>query len=238
MKAQYVFQRHEKKYLLSREQYERLRDEIHPYMQQDKYGLHTICSLYYDTRDFQSVRERDGKPDYKEKLRLRSYGVPSLTDDVFLELKKKYDGVTYKRRLDLRCDEASAYLEKGIAPARLQGQQIFGEIDWFIRQNRPKAQMIIGYDRLALCGRQDKSFRITFDQQIRWRDYDLDLCLGDAGAALLDNGQRLMEIKTNQAIPLWLTTLLSQAGIYPRSFSKYKNAIKNMISEEVAYYVG
>ena len=92
-----VFARYEKKYKLTLSQYAALRRWLQDRMEVDSYGLHTICNIYYDTPDFQLIRTSLEKPVYKEKLRLRSYGVPGGDTPVFVELKKKLDGVVYKR---------------------------------------------------------------------------------------------------------------------------------------------
>lgn len=232
MTPQTFFERHEKKYLLSQGQYEALRELLQGQAQQDDYGLHTICTLYYDTDDNRSIRQREDKLAYREKLRLRSYGVPGNADTVFLELKKKVCGVTYKRRLPLPLAEARAYLQHGQPPTE-QGQ-VFGEIDWFMKQNCPKAQMLICYDRIALTGLEDPQLRITFDSGIRFRDEALDLAGGDWGEHLLGRGERLMEIKTPGAIPLWLAGALSQVEAYTLSFSKYNNVYEALCRHSVA----
>lgn len=228
--AQMTFERHEKKYLLDAGQAAALRRKLAPYMNEDQYGLHTICSVYFDTKRFDIARRSELKPIYKEKLRLRSYGVPDQADMVYLELKKKLDGVTYKRRMALPLSEANAYLWYGVAPE--EGGQVFGEIDWFVRKNRPVPKAVICYDRIALYGKEDKTLRVTFDANIRWRDHDLDLADGDEGMLLAPGGY-MMEIKTNAAIPLWLADILSRAGAYPTSFSKYGNVYGNMVEQEL-----
>jgi len=105
------FKRYEKKYMLKTEQYKKLREELNKRMEEDQYGLHTICNIYYDTPDFQMIRQSLEKPVYKEKLRLRSYGIPEKKDDVFLEIKKKFKGIVYKRRVSLSDEKAMKYLE-------------------------------------------------------------------------------------------------------------------------------
>ena len=101
-----VFQRIEKKYVLSREQYEELLVRIDPYMAMDEYGLSKICNIYFDTETDELVRASNEKPPFKEKLRLRSYGIPKREDTVFLEIKRKYGGIVYKRRISLQLCEA------------------------------------------------------------------------------------------------------------------------------------
>lgn len=223
----YVFKRSEKKYLLSTDKYCELLKRLDGYMKADDYGLSTICNIYYDTEYFDLIRRSIEKPCYKEKLRLRSYGVPNGTDRVFLEIKKKYDGVVYKRRVSMSLGEAQDYLECGIRPEN--DSQIIHEIDYFINYYKPEPKLYLAYDRTAYFGVEDSSVRITFDSNIRSRDYDLDLSAGDYGEKLLEDGQYLMEIKIAGAMPLWLVEILSDMNLYPTSFSKYGNIYKTSL---------
>lgn len=227
MADNFTFKRIEKKYLLNREQYERLLEKINPYMQMDQYGLHTICNIYYDTEQYDLIRTSIEKPPYKEKLRLRSYGVPGKKDRVFVEIKKKWDGVVYKRRISMNLEEAEACLEQR-RPMPVNGQ-IEQEVDYFIKFYHPQPKLYIAYDREAYFGKEDESLRITFDKNIRSREKGLKLELGDEGKQLLEDGWRLMEIKVSQAFPMWLAAILSELSIYPVSFSKYGNIYKQQM---------
>jgi len=234
---QAVFERHEKKYLLTKQQYKELRIFLTNYMNRDEYGLHTICSLYYDTDSYDSIRKSIEKPVYKEKLRLRSYGVPAKEDNVYLELKKKFKGIVYKRRVSLTYAQAERYMKSGIRPA--DTGQIFDEVDWYVGRNQPTPKVILCCDRLALFGKDDHSFRITFDFKIRWRDYDLDLTKGDYGVYLISPDLCLMEVKTGQAIPIWLAAYFSENKIFSTPFSKYGTCYKeNLIEKGGISHVG
>lgn len=218
----HIFERVEQKYLLTQTQYTQLRERIQGCFKVDAYGKSTIYSLYYDTPSRQLIRTSLEKPVYKEKLRLRSYGIPNMEESVFVELKKKYKGIVYKRRVSMPYRDASAYLA-GIQPP--QPQQITKEIDWFLAFYHPlMPSMLISYDRIALYGIQDPLFRITFDSHILWREDSLSLTDGQFGTSLLAPGYRLMEIKFQTSIPLWLCNIFSELAIYPTSFSKYGNA--------------
>ena len=215
----YTFQRTEKKYLLTLPVFEQFFEQIKPHIQPDEYGRSTICNIYYDTEHYDLISRSIDGPPYKEKLRLRSYGVPGPKDTVFLELKKKYKGTVFKRRISLPLEEAEGYLEKGIPP-REQGQ-IFQEIDYFCRFYRPQPRLFLAYDREAYVGQEDSSVRLTFDQAIRSRTDHLHLGDGDEGRIYLQENYRLMELKVPGAFPLWLVKPLSALKIYPTSFSKY-----------------
>ncbi|MDB7859842.1 polyphosphate polymerase domain-containing protein [Intestinimonas butyriciproducens] len=216
---QRCFQRYEKKYLLNPEQYQKIRAGLAPYMEADEHGRYTICNLYYDTPDFQLIRASLDKPVYKEKLRMRSYGVPADGDSVFVELKKKYKGVVYKRRTVLEAGEALDYLAGRCSPRAKD--QICREIDWFLGRCHPVPQVFIAYDREALAGLEDRVLRVTFDIDLRWRDTALDLRSGDGGERITSRDQILMEIKIPGSAPVWLSRLLSENSVFPTSFSKY-----------------
>lgn len=226
-KTNYVFERVEKKYLLTREKYNLLLEAIEPYMCADSYGKHTIGNIYYDTDTYELISRSIEKPKYKEKFRIRSYGVPKAEDKVFLEIKKKYKGIVYKRRVAMTLKEAKNYLEKGIRPSK-EGQ-ILKEIDYFISYYKATPKLYLAYDRVAYFGKENTNVRITIDHNIRSRDYNMSLDEGDYGTPLLNDYEYLMEIKVPGAIPLWLAKILSDLEIYPTSFSKYGNIYKKCI---------
>ncbi|WP_458862086.1 VTC domain-containing protein [Acidaminobacterium chupaoyuni] len=216
---QQVFKRYEKKYFLTETGYRQMLNLLKNKMQQDSYGLHTICNLYYDTDRFDIIRASLEKPVYKEKLRLRSYGIPQEQTRVFVELKKKYDGVVYKRREPMPLNEAERFLKK---PESFFDQtQIQKEISWFLRNRDIEAKAFIGYDRTAYFDQNDPDFRLTFDKNIRWRGEELDLKKGDWGQRILPEGIYLMELKIHDAIPLWMCRVLEQCHAEMASFSKY-----------------
>lgn len=216
--AQLTFERIEKKYLLTPAQLTALWDVLERYMEVDAYGQHTICNIYYDTDDYRLIRASLAKPRYKEKLRLRSYGTPTADSQVFVELKKKYEGVVYKRRTALPLAQAQAWLDGAQPP---QPDQIRREVAYFMDFYRPRPRVFLAYDRVALSGREDPALRLTLDANIRWRTGQLDLAAGDHGAPLSVQGMYLMEIKLPGVMPLWLAHALAALEIAPVSFSKY-----------------
>ena len=228
----FVFQRVEKKYLLNSSQYEKFLDIISPHMAVDQYGLTTICNIYFDTKEDDLVRASIEKPPYKEKLRLRSYGIPTLSSTVYLEIKKKYSSVVYKRRISFTLKEAEDYLLEGIRPK--QDSQILREIDYFLQFHQPIPRLYLAYDRVAYYGKEDADFRMTFDTKIRSRRDDLFLEHGDSGVLLYDKDYYLLEIKAASTYPLWLAKALSELEIFPVSFSKYGTVYKKEVVEKSA----
>ena len=224
---QCCFQRYEKKYVITPAQQEFLLSGALPYLRPDEYGRYTICNIYYDTANWSLIRSSLEKPAYKEKLRVRSYGVPEDDGSVFVEIKKKVGGVVYKRRVIMAAADVPAYLAGD--PSRSPGGQISREIDWFQHLYHAEPQVFIGYDRTAFAGIDDPELRMTFDTGLRWRTTALDLRGGDWGAPILPPGRILMELKIPGAAPMWLSRLLSQAEVYPTSFSKYGACYQNHI---------
>ena len=222
MKDIMIFRRVEKKYRLTPTQKDALLAIIGPKLTPDAHGRNTICSLYLDTPDHLLIRNSIIARVYKEKLRLRSYGTPGMDDQVFLEIKKKFKKVVYKRRERMSLREAMAYIEHGEKPC---DSQIMREIDYamhFYRQ--PQPMMLIAYEREAYFDAENPLLRITFDTNVRARDTDCRLEHGHDGDYLLPEDAILMEIKTDGAMPVWLARALSECSILPTRFSKYGTA--------------
>lgn len=229
---QMTFKRYEIKYLLDEKTYLELRKRLEGKMVVDQYGEKTVCNIYFDTPDSRLIRTSLEKPVYKEKLRLRSYGTPERNSTVFVELKKKYKGVVYKRREDMVLSEAEAYLYQGWKPGF--SSQVLREIDWFLKYyGQITPAMYVSYERIAMNEVKDSGLRVTFDTNILWRKEELNLKEGSWGNPILEPGQRLMEIKIAGAMPLWLGEILDKLYIYPVSFSKYGRAYQDQIKQEM-----
>jgi SPX domain protein involved in polyphosphate accumulation len=222
-----VFNRFENKYLLENDTYYKFQEKLLEYMEPDEFNksheFYTICNIYYDTEDNQLIRNSLSKPTYKEKLRLRSYGVPEEDSKVFVEIKKKYCGHVNKRRLTLKPKNAYDFLNKGIKPELkdFMKRQITNEIEYMLDLYNLVPKVFIAYERKALFCRDNRELRITFDTNIRARRNDLMLESGSHGEALLDKGQWLMEIKSGKSLPIWLTNLMAENKVFKNSFSKY-----------------
>ena len=230
MDMTYNFKRIEKKYLLTEAQYKTLFGRIGPRLKPDEYGRSTVLSLYLDTPDYRMIRNSLEAVDYKEKLRLRSYGTASAESRVFLELKKKFGGVVYKRRVAMCLMEAEQYLRMGIKPFE---SQIMSEIDWAMRlYGRPQPMMMIACEREAWFAEEHPDLRLTFDRNVRYRENERMLNRGSAGIALLPEKTVLLEIKTAGAMPLWLAHALDAEGVFPKSFSKYGSAYARCMTEK------
>lgn len=232
-----TFKRVEKKYLLTGRQMEELFALLGERAVPDEYGLHTICNIYFDTEQNELVRRSIEKPSYKEKLRLRSYGIPTQESMVFLELKKKWHGTVYKRRIELPLKAAKEYLEQGIYPEAYDCQ-ILKEIDYTLHFYPLHPGIFLAYDRQAYYLAEHPEVRFTVDQRIRSRENNLDLSLGDHGTLLFDEDIRVLELKAPFALPRWMAAMLSEMQIYPHSFSKYGSIYKEKKSHYHMFFDG
>lgn len=223
------FERKEIKYIISAMQHDDLLSALEGRMQADQFGTTRICNIYFDTEDYRLIRESIEKPLYKEKLRLRTYGVPKDDDLAFIELKKKFNKIVYKRRETMSYIDAVRFL---VERERIEEpSQILKEIEWMLDFYPGLAPaMDIFYDRRAYFGTEDPSLRMTFDTNIAYRTEALDLRNGSAGDTLMDDSRYILELKISDSMPLWLSGIMDRLKIYPGSYTKYGNAYKKFLS--------
>ncbi len=222
-----VMKRYELKYLLSAEQTAYLREKLKGHMEPDAYGKTSIASLYYDTPDYRLIRTSMEKPEFKEKMRLRSYGLATSESPVFLELKRKAYGIVYKRRVQSTIPLVDRFLAgEGDICA---GGQINKEITYFrdYYKELVPACLII-YDRVAYF-EPGGDLRLTIDENPRYRADELNLTTSMEGIPLMQEGGTILEVKVQQAVPLWLSEILDKGRIYKGSFSKYGAAYERQL---------
>ena len=238
------FARVEIKYSVPANKYKALLERLSEYVEPDEYGDTRIYNIYYDTPDFRLIRKSLEKPKYKEKLRLRTYKVPNESTSAFIEIKKKYNGIVYKRRISLPYGVAKWHLDHGIPFTEMNTRSIIGKSSFSDVQIENEINsmldlygnlgpgMMVSYDRLAFRGKENPDFRVTFDKNIRWRNTELDLTKGGYGNPLLRNDERIMEIKISDAMPIEIARILSELQIYKTSYSKYGNGYIQLLENE------
>ena len=232
MAFQTVFKRYELKYMLTLDQKEKILEAMSPYMGIDQYGRTTLRNIYFDTDNYRLIRRSIEKPAYKEKLRIRSYSQATSASMVFVELKKKYEKVVYKRRLPLCESDAVAWV--GRERECPVNTQISREIDYFIDfYGKLMPKVFLSYEREAYYDKNGGDFRVTFDDTILCRQTDISLCSDVYGSPILPEGRILMELKCSGGIPLWMVRVLSCENIYKTSFSKYGTAYSTLIFPEI-----
>ena len=248
--AKEVFNRYEVKYMLSTDQKDAVIEVLLDQMNLDPYNsggkYYTICNIYYDTEDNTLIQRSLSRPPYKEKLRLRGYGVPKPGDIVFLEINQELAAILKLSELGnvdwnvllgrscIELEEAKRYMETGVLPEfqPYMNRQVLREIDYFTHIYDLKPKLYLAYDRLAFFDKSDSGFRVSFDTNIRTRRYDLSLDAGDHGQKMLKDDLWLMEVKIDKNLPLWFAHLLQENKMYNSSFSKYGTEYARMIASE------
>ena len=224
--------RYELKFILNGDRVGRIREKLEGHMQVDRFGLTTISSLYFDTPDRRLIRASIENTGFKEKIRLRSYGRATSFSPVFLELKRKAGDTVYKRRISTTIPSSEMFFRREC------DLDDYGQIGREITAFRDRygtlvPSCLIIYDRTAYF-EPDGDLRLTIDGDPRYRTEDMRLDRSGEGKSLLPDGGAILEVKTQGAIPLWLTSILSDEHIYKSSFSKYGEAYKRGLTGKLA----
>lgn len=230
-----VFSRYELKFGINSKQYGAVLNEIEGRMTSDAHSrggaYYTISNIYYDTPDnrlISAALNHDG--DYRYKLRLRTYDPSQQT--AFLEIKKKFRGLTGKRRTAMYIDDVNPMLIQGVFPKAqpFMNMQVTNELYRIGRVLTLEPKAVISYDRRAYFGTgSEGDLRITFDRGIRARRSGLDLRLGSGGEPLTDPDFYIMEVKVEHGVPMWVAKMLSDNEIRRIKFSKYGTEYKKYI---------
>ena len=223
-----IFRRIEKKYIVTEEQYKKIKEKMKENMAEDQYGKSTICNIYFDTNQYDLISHSINKPYFKDKVRLRSYNIPNEDSKVYLEIKRKYDGVVGKRRIEMTLAEFKEYMENKDS-LKSNNKQIKTELDYYFKFYNLKPAMYISYEREAYYQKDNSDFRLTFDSKILARNTEMSLEKGSYGKDILGDGKYIMEVKTLGAIPMWFVEILDECKVVPGSFSKYGEAYAKFI---------
>ncbi|MGN1327939.1 MAG: VTC domain-containing protein [Clostridia bacterium] len=220
------FRRVEKKYVITKKQYLSLKNVIQDKMVEDEHGKSTICNIYFDTEQYDLIRHSITKPIYKDKIRLRSYNIPTRDTITYLEIKRKYYDIVSKRRIQAPLNDFYQYFKGN---KKLEESQVKKELDYYFLHYNLKPTMFVSYQRRAYYDKENRDFRLTFDSNILARDYDLKIEKGNYGDLILDKEKYIMEVKTLGAMPIWFVEILNKLNVCPCGFSKYGEAYTQLI---------
>lgn len=232
-----TFQRYELKYLIDKTQFQKLLPLLKEQMNFDKFCKgdknYNIYNIYFDNSKNEIIQKSLSKPFYKEKLRLRSYEVPTESTTVFLELKKKIGNSVIKRRAVMKYNQALDFLKnKDTSMFKGLDKIVLEEIKKHIDRYNVKPKVNIQYERIAFFDKTDEDIRVSFDNNIFTSRELLNMEKLEKESNLLDENKFIMEIKCKGAIPIWLCKILSNLKIYKTSFSKYGNEYKKFINNK------
>lgn len=223
-----VFNRVEKKYLITEEDKKQLSKVVKAHMHKDNYHKSEVFNLYFDTNNYDLIIQSIEQPIFKEKLRARSYGG---YDRVFLEIKTKLRGKDanpgFKRRVMLTKNEFKKFSQKNTKIVDLISQksssprdlQIAKEIDYLFHHFVLHPKILVIYDRTSYQG--EDRLRVTFDENLKYREQNLSFTKTKHDKIYFEEEPKIiLEIKGQNALPLWLVKELSKLKIFPQQFSK------------------
>lgn len=235
-----VFDRIEKKYLITKNDKKELLKTIKEFMQKDSYYKSEVLNLYFDTDNYDLIIQSIDQPIFKHKLRARSYGG---YDRVFLEIKTKLRGHDlnpgYKRRVMITHEDFEELIHHHATMAELASRsvettddsQIAKEVDYLFSHFDLKPKILVLYNRESYKG--DDNLRITFDENLKYRCQNLSLIKTKHDKIYFKDKQNIiMEIKAHGVLPLWLVEILSKNQIYPQQFSKIGKIYQKIIKEQ------
>lgn len=234
-----TIERIEEKYLLTRSEKNALMKAINKRLKHDTYYKEEVLSLYLDTANFDLAIKSLDRPNFRTKIRIRAYNIPKRSTKVFFEVKSKLavgkQKVGNKRRLIIPLKDFYAYLKSGdglertaaiISDGDPQQIQVAKELNYLFKIYNLRPQVLIASNRTAFVGKEYPNFRLTFDENLRFRTTNLKLEKGGNGEKYFPTAQNpkrniIMEAKTMRAMPPWFVAELSKLKIYPTRFSKY-----------------
>ena len=238
-----IFKRIETKYVVSKEILDKLIQDLKEYLVEDDYPISTISNIYFDTEDFAVLQDDDFGNNRKEKVRMRTYlSNPKVDSQVFLEIKTNdQEGVGRKFRLLSTPSSIINFMTKGRLDSTITDKVVIEKVKKLHQDYKQAIQprMYIYYDRYSLKekkyieGYDYNKIRITIDQNLVYRDENVNLFAGNHGVALLDDDTVIMEIKAPGNKPQWLQDILNKYGLMEHKFSKYSCAYHK--SQELPY---
>ncbi|MBL6537884.1 polyphosphate polymerase domain-containing protein [Streptococcus suis] len=232
-KVETKFKRIETKYILDCKQLAAVLDDFKNHLVEDDYPTSTISNIYFDTPSYQMIQDSAERLWKREKIRMRTYDAyPTEDSQVFLEIKKKENGVGLKDRLTSRPKSVLDFIHHSIVDETITNPTLLETMaELRARYGKIEPMMYIYYDRFSMKGIEDKKVRVTIDQNILYRPYDVSLFAGKYGYPLLDENQVIMEIKVPEVYPTWLQAIIDKYGLERVSFSKYGTAHTKLVEE-------
>ncbi len=231
-----VFDRIEKKYLITKEQKQRILKVVKKHMEKDNFHKSEVFNIYLDTDNFDLIIQSIEQPIFKEKLRARSY---KGYNKVFFEIKTKLCGkennVGYKRRICVAKSDYQKIVEGRAKVAdvikktaeRPRDIQIAKEVDYLIEHFNLSPKILVFYKRESYQG--ENKLRITFDEDLKYRDKSVNFNKSKNDKKYFKNEKNvIMEIKAHGVLPLWLSRELSAEKIFPERFSKVGGIFKTI----------
>ncbi len=239
------FNRYELKYVLHVSQVAPLLADLMHFMAPDRHGDadagYRVTSLYYDSPDLHFYRAKLDGLRYRRKLRVRLYPGSACVDEAataFVEIKQRMNQTVQKRRIVLPLREALACCAGttgGGAAGDATDVATGSEVLYMVRALRLRPTCIVTYRRRAFVGsRYERRMRLTFDSLLCGRTTVLDLTAPARCRPLLPASMVVMEIKVDDRVPDWTTSLVARHECQQTRVSKYCLAVANGMRRQAA----
>jgi hypothetical protein len=224
------FNRYELKYIVDARSYRRICDDLKNFMIPDAYGdgdgFYRIISLYYDSPQLSGYWSKIDGLKFRRKLRLRIYPGADIrkVDTGFVEIKQRLNRTVQKKRVILPLEQAIRLCDHAEVPSGLDASDTAAaeEMAYMVRVLQLKPKAIVSYRRRAyMGGLYEKGMRLTFDMQLQGRITALDVNQIAKNYYFMPADSLIMEVKVNERIPAWVTSLLAQHECKLQRVSKY-----------------
>jgi len=229
------FNRYELKYVVHATAYRALVEDLKHFMVPDPYGdvdgFYRVTSLYYDSPDYQFYRSKVEGLKYRRKLRLRIYPGTDISKVTkgFCEIKQRINRTVQKRRLTLPLDDAVSLCSGTFDASALDelDAAAASEMLYMVRAANLRPSCIVSYRRQAFMGgRFEAGMRLTFDMQLQGRMQSLTVNEESPNHYFIPPDWFIMEVKVNERVPVWVTSLLAKHECQTQRVSKYCAVVK------------
>jgi hypothetical protein len=203
--------------------------ELDKFAETSNNNEYTVRSIYFDSPSYDFYFEKVEGIKNRKKVRLRGYDEHSLTDKVFLEIKRKYDIPIVKFRAPIQYKEAMQVLKEkslnGFEMANLHDKKKLDNTKRFFYQvfsKNLRPVVLVVYEREAYLSKFDKTVRVTFDKDLRGAAYPaLEGLYNDTSLLPVMRDFFILEVKFNKSFPKWLAPILATHDLKRRAASKY-----------------
>ena len=228
----------EYKYIVPTHKMENLRELLLPFVEYDPYsnidesGEYTVKSIYLDSKKFKDYQDKCDGIYKRKKIRIRGYNSITHDSKMFLEIKKKIGTHIYKNRSHIRFSELKGFLENKSLDS-IESKKDISDAEKFLYyyvKGSLNPITLVTYEREAFFSKFDKSLRITFDKNIRYKKAENCDILFSEHSDTIKSDFFVLEIKFTKGFPDWLQKILQSLDLKRGSFSKYTTSVDEIIN--------
>lgn len=214
--------RHELKYIISPVQYHLLKGRLSPFLQLDKNvgpdGNYFIRSIYFDSKQYRALNEKNEGIDSRKKYRIRFYNGNS--ENCFLECKHKKGTRISKTSTRININEIEELMTGAVRLDETERADVMSELRFLIKKEAFHPVVVVDYLREAYI-HPLSNLRITFDKEIGAGDikdcFSKRRCLANA----LPQDHMILEVKYDEYLPDYIGQMIASIRPVQVAASKY-----------------